>query len=56
LVPAEAADATALLTAQADAGLIRMPVDRTEYQAIPLYTETTVVVFPAITCSPRPTT
>jgi DNA-binding transcriptional LysR family regulator len=46
LVPAEAADATALLTAQADAGLIRMPVDRTEYQAIPLYTETTVVVFP----------
>jgi DNA-binding transcriptional LysR family regulator len=46
LVPAEAADATALLLAHADAGLVRMPVDRTTYQAIPLYTETTVVVFP----------
>lgn len=46
LVPAEAADATALLTSEADAGLVRMPVDRTVYQAIPLYTETTVVVFP----------
>jgi DNA-binding transcriptional LysR family regulator len=46
LVPVEAADATALLTAQADAGLVRMPVDRTKFQAIPLYTETTVVVFP----------
>ena len=46
LVPVEAADATALLTAEADAGLVRMPVDRTAYQAIPLYTETTVAVFP----------
>lgn len=46
LVPVEAADATALLAAGADAGLVRMPVDRTKYQAIPLYSETTVVVFP----------
>jgi hypothetical protein len=46
LVPVEAADAAALLTAAADAGVVRMPVDRTTYQAIPLYTETTVVVFP----------
>ena len=46
LVPAEAADAIAMLTAKADAGLVRMPVDRTAYQAIPLYTETTVAVFP----------
>jgi DNA-binding transcriptional LysR family regulator len=46
VVPVEAADATALLTAEADAGLVRMPVDRTRYHAIPLYTETTVVVFP----------
>jgi DNA-binding transcriptional LysR family regulator len=46
LVPAEAAEATALLAAQADAGLVRLPVDRTRYEAIPLYTEATVVVFP----------
>jgi DNA-binding transcriptional LysR family regulator len=46
LVPVEAADAVALLDAEVDAGLVRMPVDRTRYQAIPLYTETTVVVFP----------
>jgi DNA-binding transcriptional LysR family regulator len=46
LVTVEAADATALLTAQADAGLVRLPVDRTRYEAIPLYTETTVVVIP----------
>ncbi|WP_419993527.1 LysR family transcriptional regulator substrate-binding protein [Streptomyces boninensis] len=30
----------------ADAGLLRLPVDRTEFNAIPLYTETTVVVVP----------
>ncbi|WP_218108425.1 substrate-binding domain-containing protein, partial [Actinacidiphila rubida] len=30
----------------ADAGLVRLPVDRTELSAIPLYTETTVVVVP----------
>ncbi|MGW6917078.1 LysR substrate-binding domain-containing protein [Kitasatospora sp. NPDC054939] len=30
----------------ADAGLVRLPVDRTLLSAIPLYTETTVVVFP----------
>ncbi|MET9957156.1 LysR family substrate-binding domain-containing protein [Streptomyces sp. NPDC006339] len=30
----------------ADAGFLRLPVDRTELSAIPLYTETTVVVVP----------
>ncbi|GAA0629994.1 hypothetical protein GCM10009535_01700 [Streptomyces thermocarboxydovorans] len=30
----------------ADAGLVRMPVDRTVFSAIPLYTEQTVVVVP----------
>ncbi|MER6203276.1 LysR family substrate-binding domain-containing protein [Streptomyces sp. NPDC001586] len=30
----------------ADAGFIRLPVDRTDLSAIPLYTETTVVVIP----------
>ena len=30
----------------ADAGLVRLPVDRTHLSAIPLYTETTVVVVP----------
>jgi DNA-binding transcriptional LysR family regulator len=30
----------------ADAGLVRLPVDRTTLSAIPLYTETTVVVVP----------
>ncbi len=41
------ADGHALLLAGgADAGLVRLPVDRTVLSAIPLYTETTVVVFP----------
>ncbi|MFF3967433.1 LysR substrate-binding domain-containing protein [Streptomyces griseorubiginosus] len=31
---------------RADAGLVRLPVDRTVFSAIPLYTETTVVVVP----------
>ncbi|MEU3603106.1 LysR substrate-binding domain-containing protein [Streptomyces sp. NPDC006798] len=30
----------------ADAGLLRLPVDRTVFSAIPLYTETTVVIVP----------
>ncbi|MFM9613764.1 LysR family transcriptional regulator [Streptomyces sp. V2] len=30
----------------ADAGLVRLPVDRTTFSAIPLYTETTVAVVP----------
>jgi DNA-binding transcriptional LysR family regulator len=30
----------------ADAGFVRLPVDRTYFSAIPLYTETTVVVVP----------
>ncbi len=44
LVPATAADAAALLREQADAGLVRLPVDPEACHAIPLYTETTVVV------------
>ncbi|MFE0203565.1 LysR family substrate-binding domain-containing protein [Streptomyces sp. NPDC058985] len=35
-----------LLDGDADAGLVRLPVDRTRLSAIPLYTETTVVVIP----------
>ncbi len=35
-----------LLDRDADAGLVRLPVDRTLLSAIPLYTETTVVVIP----------
>lgn len=31
---------------EADAGLVRLPVDRTVFSAIPLYTERTVVVVP----------
>jgi DNA-binding transcriptional LysR family regulator len=46
LVPAEAADAAALLSTGADAGLLRLPVDRDTFHAVPLYTETTVVVVP----------
>ena len=44
-VPAGAA-AGRLLDADADAGLVRLPVDRTVLSAIPLYTEQTVVVVP----------
>ncbi|MFF4395160.1 LysR family substrate-binding domain-containing protein [Streptomyces sp. NPDC001480] len=40
----EASDA--LRTGEADAGFVRLPVDRTVFSAIPLYTETTVVVVP----------
>ncbi|WP_369227323.1 LysR family substrate-binding domain-containing protein [Streptomyces sp. R39] len=42
-----AAEAAGLMRAgDADAGLVRLPVDRTFFSAIPLYTETTVVVVP----------
>ncbi|MEE1926710.1 LysR substrate-binding domain-containing protein [Streptomyces sp. TRM 70351] len=42
-----AADASGvLLRGDADAALLRLPVDRTVLSAIPLYTETTVVVVP----------
>ncbi|AQS70948.1 LysR substrate-binding domain-containing protein [Streptomyces pactum] len=44
-VPAAEADEV-LLGGDADAGLVRLPVDRTVLSAIPLYTETTVVVIP----------
>jgi DNA-binding transcriptional LysR family regulator len=42
--PAEARDL--LVDGGADAGLVRLPVDRTVLSAIPLYTEQTVVVVP----------
>ncbi|MFI2642419.1 LysR substrate-binding domain-containing protein [Streptomyces sp. NPDC018610] len=47
LVQVPAADAPATLRdGAADAGLVRLPVDRTFFSAIPLYTEATVVVVP----------
>ncbi|GAA1982662.1 LysR family substrate-binding domain-containing protein [Catenulispora subtropica] len=47
LVAVEAADAErALKDGEADAALLRLPVDRTTLSAIPLYTETTVAVIP----------
>ncbi|MFF1508733.1 LysR family substrate-binding domain-containing protein [Streptomyces sp. NPDC058326] len=44
VTPAEAFGA--LREGAADAGLVRLPVDRDDLSAIPLYTETTVVVIP----------
>ncbi|WP_338775980.1 LysR family transcriptional regulator substrate-binding protein [Streptomyces sp. DG1A-41] len=44
-MPAGAA-AGRLLDGDADAGLVRLPVDRSVFSAIPLYTEQTVVVVP----------
>ncbi|MGW2127585.1 LysR substrate-binding domain-containing protein [Streptomyces coelicoflavus] len=44
-VPAAGAGGV-LLDGDADAGLLRLPVDRTVLSAIPLYTETTVVLIP----------
>ncbi|MBS2962383.1 LysR family substrate-binding domain-containing protein [Actinocrinis puniceicyclus] len=47
LIAVCAADAaTALRDGTADAGLVRLPIDRTGLNAIPLYTETSVVVIP----------
>ncbi|MER6840914.1 LysR family substrate-binding domain-containing protein [Streptomyces platensis] len=47
LIPVPAAEACAMLRdGGADAGFLRLPVDRTDLAAIPLYTETTVVVVP----------
>ncbi|WP_137991480.1 LysR substrate-binding domain-containing protein [Streptomyces vilmorinianum] len=47
LVQVPAGEAFALLRGGgADAGFVRLPVDRTDLSAIPLYTETTVVVVP----------
>ncbi|MEU6388319.1 LysR family substrate-binding domain-containing protein [Streptomyces sp. NPDC046939] len=47
LVPVAAGDAAdTLRRGEADAGLVRLPVDRTYFSAIPLYTETTVVLVP----------
>ncbi|MFI6654593.1 LysR family substrate-binding domain-containing protein [Streptomyces sp. NPDC050523] len=47
LLAVPAAEVSEVLRAGgADAGLVRLPVDRTHFSAIPLYTETTVVVVP----------
>ncbi|MEU6439263.1 LysR family transcriptional regulator substrate-binding protein [Streptomyces sp. NPDC047046] len=47
LTAAPAGEAEGLLRARgADAGFLRLPVDRTDMSAIPLYTEATVVVIP----------
>ncbi|MDH6128748.1 DNA-binding transcriptional LysR family regulator [Kitasatospora sp. GP82] len=47
LVAVSAAEAFDVLRGDsADAGFVRLPVDRTDLSAIPLYTETTVVVVP----------
>jgi DNA-binding transcriptional LysR family regulator len=47
LIAVPAAEACDVLRAgDADAGLVRQPVDRTYFSAIPLYTETTVVMVP----------
>ncbi|MER7571543.1 LysR substrate-binding domain-containing protein [Streptomyces sp. NPDC126514] len=47
LVPVAAAEAPGVLRdGGADAGLVRLPVDRAFFSAIPLYEETTVVVVP----------
>jgi DNA-binding transcriptional LysR family regulator len=47
LVAVTAAEAAAtLIGGDADAGLVRLPVDRDKLSAIPLYAETTVVVVP----------
>ncbi|MFF9571866.1 LysR family substrate-binding domain-containing protein [Streptomyces sp. NPDC014685] len=47
LVGVSAAEAPDMLRdGGADAGLVRLPIDRTALSAIPLYTETTVVVVP----------
>jgi DNA-binding transcriptional LysR family regulator len=47
LVALSAAEASDVLRGGgADAGFVRLPIDRTDLSVIPLYTETTVVVVP----------
>lgn len=47
LVPVSVAEAADVIRGgSVDAGFLRLPVDRTDLSAIPLYTETTVVVVP----------
>ncbi|MCM2578803.1 LysR substrate-binding domain-containing protein [Streptomyces meridianus] len=47
LLTVTAAEAPAMLRRrEADAGFVRLPIDRTDLSAIPLYTETSVVVVP----------
>jgi DNA-binding transcriptional LysR family regulator len=46
VTPVDVGDAAALIATTADAGLVRLPIDRDRFHAISLYTETTVVVVP----------
>ncbi|WP_412538396.1 LysR family substrate-binding domain-containing protein [Longispora sp. K20-0274] len=46
LLPTEHDQLAPLLAGDADAGLVRLPVDQDTFHAIPLYTEATVVVLP----------
>jgi DNA-binding transcriptional LysR family regulator len=46
VVSAEAAGVGPLLSGEADAGIVRLPVDRDVFNAISLYTEVTVAVVP----------
>lgn len=46
LLTIEVGEQSVALATMADAGLVRLPVDRERFDAIPLYTETTVVVVP----------
>ena len=46
VVPAEVAQVVTLLSAEVEAGLVRLPVDRDTFDAISLYTEVTVAVVP----------
>jgi DNA-binding transcriptional LysR family regulator len=46
VTPADVGEAVTLIATGADAGLVRLPVDHDAFHAIPLYTETTVVVVP----------
>jgi DNA-binding transcriptional LysR family regulator len=47
LITVSAAEASDILRGDgADAGFVRLPIDRTDLSAIPLYTEATVVVVP----------
>lgn len=46
LMPVDVDEAITAVETTADAGLLRLPVDQDVFHAIPLYTETTVVVVP----------
>ena len=46
LLPVAVSEQLTALSTVADAGLVRLPVDRDRFEAIPLYTETTVAIVP----------